>query len=339
MSSTIGEAKEDKESRDKKPSNEGKDENGSQNPRLVYKGLWKDVKQEVNLTQNLLGDLSKDLTIISDAADLGMQAANYGSEHGDWESGILSLERLKTHLTGTKGKLARITTELKPVSDSSTGSAIFYAYDLVSPLNIYAGNDINPPKDPKNYHAVWSPYPEEAHYVWIAFNNFFNRTNLKDQVLKLMKDCGFNKRQYGRQAIERFRNAWDIYEQHPPVDDPSIGSLISLREAIRFTIDTLSQLRLYQTDRKEIIREIGKQLAAPSISQDIFTELDFDINSVGGLNDSLSGAKENVAGRDHETTMMQKGSLFLQRLLGGLDQRLLNMNSKERNAERRKRGL
>jgi hypothetical protein len=308
----------------------------TENPRVVLKNLWKDVKNEVVSIQGGIGSLNEEMTKISDAADIGMKAADHGNEYGDWESAISSLERQKIVLYGLHTKLDETINDFKAVSDTSTGSAIYSSFNLVSPDSYGLGPDVNF-EIPTIIFPNVPPYDPYAPKIWCSYIDFFNRSDLKNQVLDLMKNCGFKKRKVGQQAIERFENAWGLFEMPSPVDDPAIGSLISLRAAIKLTIDTLRQLKLYQTDRKDEIRDIGDQLAAPGVTKDYFDELEKDLNGVGGLNDSLSGSKDNASGRDHEITMMNKGSLFLYRLLSALDTRLLNLNKKGKKAERRRR--
>ena len=282
----------------------------SENPRSALRGCWSKVKDALKNIKRDSGEMLEEVSYLEDAADLGMSAANYGSEFGDWESSIESVERLYNTLENTHYDIQILRLSLKPVTDTSSGTAVMNSFSLVGP-------DLPSPGIAYQYGLTPDHGMDQTKYgVWHGYIDLFNRNNLKDKVLELMTKCGFQQRNLGRKAIQRFENAWAFFIQSPPVDDPTLGSLISMRVAIKLTIDTLSQLKPTQTKGINRVKDIGIQLSAESVDPRIIDELQDEYEK---FQDIFSKSKESSLGRIHETTMMQKGTLFLQTLLSSID--------------------
>ena len=270
-------------------------------PRLVLEGLWRDIKAKADAASSFAADISRVSAGLSDAADLGMEAAKCGYSYGDWESSIETANRLNlvlNELSGVKQTWQR----LGPAVSTAGTAAISASGSLVT-----------------GTYSDGLPPEEQVHicHVQEGYSEFFQRMQIRDEVLRLMAACGFAPTNYGRLAIEKFIAAWETYEQKPATTDPAIGSLLALRESIRLTIDELLRRRPMQREAKRNkIKDIGEQLRYTQVSADVFEDLQNDYRP---LNDCLSISKDQVLPRNEETERMRKGTYYLLTLLNAID--------------------
>lgn len=267
---------------------------------------FRESKEKAGQLSQLGADISRVAAKISDAADLGIEAAKYGSPYGDWENSIESASRLNRSLEVVSG----IRTSWfagNSVAANTASSALFYSNTLVSEDSIA----------PLAYDER-----KEASRVAKAYERHFENAKIFEEVLDLIRSLRFETTDGGRLAIDKFKNAWDLYEQKPHSSDPAIGSLISLRQAIIFTVDELIRRRPRQRklNARGKIKELGQQLAYTGIEKSAFDDWELQFSqSRFGLMDLLSGAKKNITPREAETELIQKGTRFLHVLLGAID--------------------
>jgi hypothetical protein len=261
---------------------------------------WRAIKAKANDLASLSADLSQRASYLADAADLGIQAAQYGSPYGDWEASISSAHVLNQTLD-QYGEMEKLALFLSPVTTTSGSAAVYHSSMLVSSEVI---------------RPLPSPQREPASQAQEAYSHFFERSRIKEDVLQLMEQCGFNATTEGRVAVEKFRAAWEMFENEPSAIDSALSSLIPLRESIELTIAELIRRRPTQRKAADKIQEIGQQLAADSVPLQIFEDLECEY---GPLTDTLSGSKRKILVRETETELMRGGTYFLRRLLSAVD--------------------
>lgn len=151
-----------------------------------------------------------------------------------------------------------------------------------------------------------------------------------DGIEKLLKAFRLDKAPIGRKSpLELFQIAWAAYNTTVTDNDPLNTSLISLRECIKETILELLQRRPLQdkvSSWENRLISIGRQMGSFGISVDEFEAMaeewdpPFDMGpDKKGLDSRLSASKSATLDHDHWLHLLQRGTLFLKRLLLAVD--------------------
>lgn len=156
---------------------------------------------------------------------------------------------------------------------------------------------------------------------WRRFEQFASRPALKDEVVQLFRDFGFDVPQAPgeKSPLEQFEIAHTSFLNPVTEDNPVSTSLLPLRECIDTVVASLIRMRPHQEPaqghRNKII-SIGIQLKKTSFPQTIVEELADQWHS---LHDDLSGSKKKNITRDDWLARLNRGTSFLHGLLNGLD--------------------
>jgi hypothetical protein len=261
---------------------------------------WLSVQAKAERLSSLGKQIAQKAGELDAAAELGIKAAQHGSPYADWEIGISYAHGFNEALDQFL-EIDKIAMATFPDVNSSGSAAIYASSELVS-----------------EYYIVNLPEPQRiaASQVQIGYHQFFERTKVKQDVVRLLNECGFDAATEGRTAIEKFTNAWEIYESMTALPDSAIGSLISLRESIELVIAELVRRLPIQQKGKDKLLRIGDQVAFSSVAPQVFHDLQNDYEKIGNR---LSGAKRRVLSRTAEVELMREGTYFLYRLLSAVD--------------------
>jgi hypothetical protein len=268
--------------------------------RMELEEAWRSVVDKASQLSSLGSQITHEAAKLSDAADLGIRAAQYGSPYADWETGIAYASGLNSSLDHMLD-VGRVIAKEFPAVNTSGSAAVYASSALVSTAYL-----VNLP----------APQQTAAFEVQQGYAQFFERTKVKTHVLDLLNERNFQGAAEGETVIQKFRNAWEMYESMPVLPDPALASLISLRESIEIVISELVRRRPVQWKAKDKILGIGEQVAFDSVPANVFDDLQQDY---GRLTNRLAGAKRNVLDRVAETELMREGTYFLERLLSAVD--------------------
>ena len=280
------------------------DEEFSDVRRKKYEELNKSLKKKAEGGIQWGAGIMKNMNEISDAASLGIEAAKHGTPFGDWELAISTVERLEEDLDRMY-PVMKLYGDMHFMISSSSTSVVSSGSALVSGTS-----------DRFRSETEW----KSAAKVNSDYEKYFEKYDLKDSVLKLLADLGFDSSKRGMKAIEKFKRGWEMYYIDPPDADASIGSAIPLRQSIVLSINELIALRPIQREAKRKIIEIGLQLKADFVRPEVFDEME---QKYPKLVDELSGTKNELFPRTIRFELMRDGTLFLRQLLSSVDPKKL----------------
>jgi hypothetical protein len=156
---------------------------------------------------------------------------------------------------------------------------------------------------------------------WVLFEEFASRPSLKNEVVQLFSDFGFDVPQAPgeKSPLEQFEIADTSFQNPVTEGNPVSTSLLPMRECIDTVVASLMRMRPHQEPaqghRNKTI-SIGIQLKKTSLPQTIVEELADQWHS---LHDDLSGSKKKNITRGDWLARLNGGTLFLHGLLNGLD--------------------
>ncbi len=156
-----------------------------------------------------------------------------------------------------------------------------------------------------------------------AFENYIevvSRPSLDDEVRALLLSFGLDLRPPGdRSCVELFDVARQAYGAPIGGENPSMTSLLPIRECIRQTINGLMQRRPAQEaagSELAKIRSIGRQLKRQGVSDDFIDDL---AEKWHKLNDDLSGSKNAAVTRGEWRALHVAATRYLHSFLTALD--------------------
>jgi hypothetical protein len=180
---------------------------------------------------------------------------------------------------------------------------------------------------PKNFVA-----PEGLTIALDDYDEVISRSANRDKVIGLMKQFDLDKphKEGEVSPMDQFQAAYDALNRPVSGEIPRANTaLIPMREAIDSSLDSLlhrtSGARLDKADgpnkpyRK--VMAIAKALSLDEIDEPQFRNW---AQIWHDLLDELSGAKKEMIGREELRRLVNKSTLFLSSLLGGLDSDKLN---------------
>jgi len=161
--------------------------------------------------------------------------------------------------------------------------------------------------------------------TWVVFEAFASRPKLRDDVIELFKEFGFDVPQVpgDKSPQEQFTIAHESFQNPITVGNPVSTSLLPMRESIDTIIASLLRMRPTQEETKNErakIISIGLQLKKENLPQNVVEELADEWHS---LKKDLSGFKKKDAERTDWLARLNRGTSFLYSLLIGLDSRKL----------------
>lgn len=242
------------------------------------------------------------LQTIIDEADvtiplvLNLKPTNLESVKGIWNSVAEQVSDLDDNLKYLNLNINSTT------GSSSTSTAVLSGYFV---------ND--------GYMDVESPEFVDA---WSNFEAFASRPSLKDEVVQLFAEFGFDVPQVpgDKSPAEQFHIAHMSFENPIAEGNPVVASLLPLRECIDAVVASLLRMRPQQErakSQRDKIVSIGNQLKKNSFPQTVVDELGDEWHS---LYNDLSGMKKKDITRSGWLSQLNRGTSFLYGLLNGLDQ-------------------
>jgi len=153
-------------------------------------------------------------------------------------------------------------------------------------------------------------------------NTLMSQPEYKELVITLLHDFHLDHAHPGKKSpLELFEIAHYAFENPISTNNPTITSLIPMREAIQSTIDELIRLRPTQKPTGSSINKkfkaIFEQLAKDRISETIVQEL---VDQWQDINDNdLSAAKRHKITREEWIQKLSRATVFLYSLLSYLD--------------------
>lgn len=161
---------------------------------------------------------------------------------------------------------------------------------------------------------------EEARFASDQLSNVIGRVADKDNVLFLLKQYGLVTVTRGKKsAAELLETAYSAFERPVTYENPTITSLIPMRECINGTIVELLRRRLKQEPVKsqgDKIFSIIRQLARNSVPESAAENL---AHRWECLVDELSSSKQTDCSRDQWADCLRRSTLLLLELLQSLD--------------------
>lgn len=245
----------------------------------------------------------KKMNEVIDTTDLVEQTAKYGSQYGDWEAMFTSFDVLESSIDDMD-IIEQSYLRIEPVISTNSSSVIATGSAL-----------INRPEEEFHTKLMFSEAAKVSH----SYIKFFEKYELKDEVLTLMHTRQLEGSKSGRTAIEKFKRGWEMHYLDQPNIDMSINTVIPLRQAIIFTIDELIALRPKWVRGEKIeykILEIGDKLKYDGVSMDIFQQLQTEYKR---LIKKLSRTKEELWEKDIRYELMREGTIYLRRILSAVD--------------------
>jgi hypothetical protein len=151
-----------------------------------------------------------------------------------------------------------------------------------------------------------------------------DRYPLADQVVASMRRLGLDSRGgSSRPPLELLNEARGALERPVVGEGGPVSVLISLRECIDAVITELVRRRLTQEEAKGWkgkVVSVGRQSARTLLPPDHFDGIGVDAES---LMNQLSGAKQTTMSRERLMEFFNRGLLFLNSLMGSIDERKL----------------
>jgi len=266
----------------------------------------RELKKKAEALRDLGSEMSAAGARIDETADLLVSAAQVGNPYGDWEGSFSAVEEVHSIADDLLTHAGRAWSMWQPALNTSGSALVDRTFTLVA-LQYYP---------PINRSASAGGFEPEVVHVRLAYDNYFDRQHIRDEVVELMLDYGFSATDHGGKAIKKFTNAWEMYDQSPLVTDPALGTLISLRQSVILTIDELRRRKTIQQKSKDEIIDIGAQLATGHLPAGTFQGIADDWKKLEG---NLSKSKDVVFSREEERELLQRGTYLLHRLLNAVD--------------------
>lgn len=260
------------------------------------------ARDEAQEAYTITLDIGEDLQSVIDEADVTIPLVPYMNP-GEAEGMIVLWSSAANQTEELKDQLGEVTMDSEAVGGTVSLSSA-RASGIFTPGIEYF--------DDSEFQAVWNIY--EAHA---------SRPELKDSVMELLAQFGFNDPQYPgeKSPLEQFTIAHEAFNRPVTPSDPASTSLIPLRECIHSVLDGLMQARpnpeLTGSNQRKKMISIGKQLKRDSLPDEVVPEWADEWHDLN--RGDLSGAKRKDIPRQEWQRRLIRGTLFLHSLLKGLD--------------------